>query len=282
MYIAYLRGVRLTGPKDLRGRVALVTGASSGIGEALARELAGRGAKVALVARREQRLKAIAQELASAGLEASAHRCDIRDPESIATSAADVRARWGEIELLINNAGYGRHILFADHTVADIQDMMLTNYMGTVHWIKQVVPAMRKRGRGWIVNVASFAGKIGQADEAAYSASKFAITGLSQGLAQEFAPLGIHVLCVHPTLVKTEMFTEEVMARMPRSSSQRFITADEFARKTLRALARGRTEVVIPALMNGPILLHALFPRWMGQVIGRVKLAALPKARVDE
>jgi short-subunit dehydrogenase len=158
--------------------------------------------------------------------------------------------------------------------------MMSTNYMGTVHFIKQVLPGMRARRSGWIVNVASFAGKIGQADEVAYSASKFAVTGLSQGLAQELAPLGIHVMCVHPTLVKTEMFTPEVMARMPSSAKGSFIEADDFARRTLALLAKGRTEAVIPAHMNGPVMLHALFPQWMGRTVGKVKLAALRKAGI--
>jgi short-subunit dehydrogenase len=270
----------MTGLSDLRGKVALVTGASSGIGEALARELARQGAKVAVVARRKDRLEAIASELTQAGHEARAFACDIREPDSIASTAEDVRDAWGEIELLINSAGYARHILFVDHDPADIQEMMLTNYMGTVHWIKQVLPAMRERRQGWIVNVSSFAGKIGQADEVAYSASKFAVTGLSAGLAQELEPMGIQLLCIHPTLVRTEMFTPEIMARMPDSAGT-FIEADDFARRTLRALAKGRREAVIPSQMKVPIVLNTLFPQWMGRMVGRVKLAALKKAGVS-
>ena len=265
----------MQGLKDPRGKVALVTGASSGIGEALARELAGRGAHVALVARRKDRLDEIAAELARSGSRASAFVCDVRDTDSINATASAVEAELGRIDLLVNNAGYGRHILFADHEAEDIRNMMLTNYMGTVYWTQRVLPGMRERSSGWILNVGSFAGKIGQADEAAYSASKFAVAGLSQALAQELAPSGIHVMCVHPTLVRTEMFTAEVLARMPKASSGSFIEADEFAKRTLRALAKGRTEAVIPGRMRGPILLHALFPEWMGRTIGRVKLAAL-------
>jgi len=270
----------MAGLKDVRGKVALVTGASSGIGEALARALAQQGARVALVARRKDRLESIASELTQAGHEARACVCDIRDPQSIAAAAADVRDAWGEIDLLINSAGFARHILFVDHDPADIQEMMLTNYMGTVHWIKEVLPAMRERRQGWIINVSSFAGRVGQADEVAYSASKFAVTGLSEGLAQELAPMGIQVLCVFPTLVRTEMFTPEIMARMPESAGS-FIEADEFARRTLRALAQGRIEAVIPSHMKGPIILNTLFPQWMGRMVGRIKLAAVKKAGVD-
>jgi len=147
-----------------------------------------------------------------------------------------------------------------------------------VHWIKQVLPGMKARHSGSIINLGSFAGKIGQADEVAYSASKFAITGLSQGLAQELAPQGIHVMCLHPTLVETEMFTPEVMVRMPKSSLGQFISSDEFVRQALDALARGETEVVIPRRMRGVIALYALFPQYMNKVIGRVKMAALRKS----
>jgi short-subunit dehydrogenase len=270
----------MAGSTDLRGKVALVTGASSGIGEALARELALEGARVALVARRKDRLDAITDDLTHAGGEARAFACDVREPAAIAATAAEVRAVWGEVELLVNSAGYARHILFVDHDPEDIQEMMLTNYMGTVHWIKQVLPAMRARRSGAIVNLSSFAGKIGQADEVAYAASKFAIAGLSAGLSQELSPMGIQVLCVYPTLVRTEMFTPEIMARMP-DASRSFMEADDFARRTLRALAKGRSEAVIPGRMNLPIILNALFPEWMGRVVGRVRLSALRKAGVN-
>jgi short-subunit dehydrogenase len=135
---------------------------------------------------------------------------------------------------------------------------------------------MRARGEGWIVNVSSFAGKLGQPDEAAYSASKFAVTGLSEALAAEFAPLGIHVLCVHPVLVRTEMFTPEVLARMPQSTLRQFIEPGDFAERTLRALARGETDAVIPRRFGWVPVLRSLFPRLVGAGVARVKLASLP------
>src|SRR5205814_1446304 len=112
------------------------------------------------------------------------------------------------------------------------------------------LPGKRARRRGWIVNISSVAGKLGQPDEAAYSASKFAVTGLSEGLSYELAPLGIHVMTVHPALVRTEMFTPEVMARMPRGAERTFLEPAEFSRRVLRALARGRYERTLPGYIG--------------------------------
>jgi short-subunit dehydrogenase len=156
--------------------------------------------------------------------------------------------------------------------------MMRTNYMGAVHWIKALLPAMRARGQGWIVNVASFAGKAGQPDEAAYSATKFALAGLSEALGPELAPHGISLLCVHPVLVQTEMFTPEVMARMPRGTDKRFMSPERFACETLEALARGEEDVVIPRRFRGVLVLRTLFPGLMRRIMGRVKMGGLPDA----
>src|SRR5262249_1716822 len=152
---------------------------------------------------------------------------------------ATVLRQLGHVDLLVNNAGYGRHVLFKDHDVEDIERMVRTNLLGVVYTIKAVLPAMRARRQGWIVNLSSVAGKLGQPDEAVYSATKFAVTGLSEGLSYELAPLGIHVMTVYPALVRTEMFTDGVLARMPERAKRTFLEPPAFTREVLRALARG-------------------------------------------
>ncbi len=266
----------MAGLRDVAGRVAVVTGASSGIGAALAVALARRGARVALVARRRDRLEALAKEIERDGGVARVVVADVSSRDSVHDAASDVLAHWDRIDLLVNAAGFARHILFKDHDVSDMERMLQTNLLGCVYWIERVLAPMRARGEGWIVNVSSFAGKLGQPDEAAYSASKFALTGLSEALAHEFAPLGIHVLCVHPVLVRTEMFSPEILARMPRASLRSFIEPADFAERSLRALARGETDVVIPRRFGWVPVLHSLFPRWVGRGVARVKLASLP------
>jgi short-subunit dehydrogenase len=115
-----------------------------------------------------------------------------------------------------------------------------------------------------------------QPDEAAYSATKFALSALSESLAYEVAPLGIHVMVVHPALVRTEMFTPEVMARLPKAAANRFIEPDAFVTATLRALARGEMSIIVPRRFRAITLLRALSPRLIGGALARIKLRALP------
>ncbi len=263
---------------DFANKTVVITGASSGIGAEFGRTLAARGARVALVARRRERLEELSGEIARAGGVSSVHVCDVSQRGAVEAACGDVFERWGGVDLLINNAGYGRHILVTDQEVDDIEAMMRTNYLGAVYWIQSVLPMMRARHSGWIVNISSLAGAIPQPDEAAYSATKFALSALSEALAYEVAPLGIHVKVVHPALVRTEMFTPEVLARLPRQAASAFIEPDAFVAAALRALARGEFSVIIPRRFRLVTLLRALSPGLIGGALARIKLRAVPGA----
>jgi len=265
----------MPGLTDYAGTVGIVTGASSGIGAQLARDLAARGMRVALLARRLDRLTALAAEIGAAGGEAWAVECDVAERASVEAAVAAVLACTGRIDLLVNNAGYGRHVLFKDHDVADMERMIRTNLLGPIYAIKAALPAMRSRARGWIVNVSSVAGKLGQPDEVVYSATKFAVAGLSEGLAYELTPLGIHVMTVYPALVRTEMFTPEVLERMPPRALRTFIEAPEFSRQVLRALERGQHEVTVPRYVGIAYAIRALFPAFHRRMTARLRLPVL-------
>jgi short-subunit dehydrogenase len=260
---------------DFRDRVALVTGASSGIGAQLARDLAGRGARVALLARRADRLETLAAELGG-DRQALAVPCDVSERAAVETAAARVLERWGRIDLLVNSAGVARHALFKDEAPETFVRLMETNYLGVVWAIRAVLPAMRARGEGWIVNVSSVAGRLGQPDESAYSASKFAVTGLSEAVAYEFEPLGIHVVTVYPALVRTEMFTPDVLARMPERVKRTFIEPAEFTRAVLGGLARGAHDVTVPRYVEIAYLMRLLLPRAFRRMTRDLRLPALP------
>jgi short-subunit dehydrogenase len=199
---------------------------------------------------------------------------DVADRAAVDAAVRAVLDRHGRIDLLVNDAGYGRHVLFKDRDVADIERMMHVNYLGTVYATKAVLPTMRAQRRGWIVNVSSVAGKLGQPDEAAYSASKFAVAGLSEALAYELAPFGIHVMTVYPALVRTEMFTPDVIARMPRAGT--FLEPPAFSRRVLRALERGRHEVTVPGYVGIAYAIRALFPAFHRRMTARIRLPVLP------
>jgi short-subunit dehydrogenase len=260
---------------DFRGRVAIVTGASSGIGTQLARDLVARGMRVALVARREDRLLALAAELGGEE-RALALACDVAVRDAVDAAVARVRARWGRIDLLANNAGAARHALFKDEDPETFVRVMETNYLGVVWTIRAVLPAMRARGEGWIVNVSSVAGKLGQPDESAYSASKFAVTGLSEALGYELAPFGIHVMTVYPALVRTEMFTPEVLARMPERVKRTFIEPAELTRALLRGLERGAREVTVPRYVGIAYLVRLLLLGVYHRMTANLRLPGLP------
>lgn len=265
----------MSGPILFRELVAVVTGASSGIGAQLARDLAARGVRVALLARRTDRLDALAREIGVVDGEAFPLRCDVTDRPAVDAAVRQVIDRWGSVDVLVNAAGYGRHVLFKDHQVEDVERMMRTNYLGTVYAVKAVLPSMRSQHRGWIVNVVSVAGRLAQPDEAAYSATKFAVAGLSEALAYELEPLGIRVLAVYPGLVRTEMITPAVLARLPERVAAGAIEPAEVSRAVFRALERGRREVTVPGWMAMAYAVRALFPRLHHRLTARVRLPTL-------
>src|SRR5262249_34750395 len=128
----------------------------------------------------------------------------------------------------------------------------------------------------WIVNFSSVAGKLGQPDEAVYAATKFAIAGLSESLAYEFDPLGIHVLCVYPALVRTEMFTPDVLARMPERVKGSFVEVDFFCARVLAALERGAYEVTVPSYVRIAYVMRLLLPGFFRRQTARLRLPVLP------
>lgn len=251
-----------------------MTGASSGIGAALARAFAARGVRVGLVARRRERLDALAAELGGSA-RALALSFDVGEAGAAPEAVRTILDAWGRLDLLVNAAGEARHVLFKDQDVADIERLVRVNYLGVVRMMKAALEPMRAAGAGWIVNVSSVAGRIGQPDEAAYAASKFAVTGLSESLVYELRPLGIHVLTVFPALVRTEMFTPEVLARMPPGAERSFVEVDAFAAAVLRALERGAHELTVPRSVGIAYVVRALMPRFFRAQVARIRLPVL-------
>ncbi len=195
----------------IRGKTAIVTGASSGLGRAVALLLARRGAAVALVARRRPLLEELAAAIEAGGGRALVVPADVAVREEVRAAFEAVVRAFGTPDILINAAGVGIWKPFADVTEAEHRAMMDVNYWGAFHWIRCVLPEMKKRGRGHIVNVSSGTGKIGLAVTSGYSASKFALTGLSESLHRELLRTKLRVSCVHPGNMRTGFWNEEAI-----------------------------------------------------------------------
>lgn len=191
--------------ESLDGKVALVTGASSGIGEATALALAARGASVAVAGRRRDRLASLVERIETAGGKGLALPGDVSIETDAATSAAETLAAFGRIDILVNSAGVNEAGGIETLTSDQWQKVIAINLMGTIHVCRAVFPAMKAQGTGDIVNISSTAGRRAGWRFAAYSTSKFGLTGFTESLRQEAGPLGIRVSIVEPGATATEI-----------------------------------------------------------------------------
>jgi 3-oxoacyl-[acyl-carrier protein] reductase len=190
---------------DLSGRTALVTGASQGIGRACALELARAGATVALAARNEEKLAAVAAEIAAAGGQAHSFRMDLADEDQIKAAMKAALAQLGKLDILVNNAGVTRDQLLMRMKRQDWDAVLNTNLTGAFLCIQQVIGSMLKQRWGRIINIASINGQTGQAGQANYSASKAGLIGLTMAVAREVGSRSITVNAVAPGFIETEM-----------------------------------------------------------------------------
>src|SRR6187549_395395 len=197
----------------IRNRVAVVTGASSGIGREIALALARGGAAVGLVARRREELESVAQEARAAGARALVAECDVGDDGAVAEAARKVTAELGAVDILVNAAGFAEWRPFAAISDDSHRRMMEVNYWGTFRWIRALLPGMRERRRGAIVNVVAGSGKFAFPGTSGFSASKFAVAGLSEALRRELRGSGVVVSSLYPGSVATPFWNDERIDR---------------------------------------------------------------------
>jgi len=259
------------------GLRAVVTGASSGIGRHLAARLAGGGARVALVARRTERLEALAERIRSAGGDALVLTCDVADREQSLACAREIEQRLGGVDLLVNNAGYGHHRKFLDWDLDDMERMMRVNYFGALYWTKALLPGMVGRKRGWLVFVSSVGGKLAVPEETAYAGSKFALSGFAEALSYEVEDDGVHVMVVCPGTIRTEFFDDEALRRMPPVSRRMMADVEPMVDAILAGLAKGKYEVTFPRFVEMGYVVRAIAPGVMRRGTRKQTLQALAK-----
>lgn len=193
--------------RKLSGTTAVITGATSGIGRETAREFAKTGAKVVLAGRRHERLLELAGEIETSGGQALAVRTDVADQAQVEALIEKCVERFGQVDVLVNNAGVAIASQFEELPLEDFRRLMDVNFWGAVYACRAAVPQMRKRrGGGVILNISSIFGKRGMPFETAYCASKFALAGFSEALRAELMSEGIDVCTIYPGAVETEIF----------------------------------------------------------------------------
>jgi short-subunit dehydrogenase len=223
------------------GSVAVITGASRGIGRAVARAAAERGAQVGLISRSQDELDAVLKEVGGRG---AASVADVSRRDDIERAISELESVLGPADILVNNAGIGAWAAFNDEPVETFERLMRINYLGTIYAMKAVLPGMLARGRGHIVNVASIAGRIGSPFEAAYSASKFAVVGLSEAVAIEVGNKGVGVSIVDPGPVDTDFFDARGVPYA--RSTPKPVSAERVARDVIRVVEKNKLETFIP------------------------------------
>jgi short-subunit dehydrogenase len=256
----------------LEGQVAVVTGASMGIGEAIAKTFASEGASVVMLSRDTARAEA-ARERVRFPERTMALSCDVRNSEEIDRVLALTLHHFKRVDIWINNAGHGLLDSVAQMGMPACRDMFETNFFGAVSAMQAVIPVMRQQGGGTIINISSVAGHIPLPFHAAYSATKFALNAIGKAADVELKKDGIHVLTVCPGYVRTA-FGENAMRgkelKRVRPASVRGIAAERVARATLQGYLKKKREVIVPWTMHVPVKLYQLFPGVVTWAMGRM------------
>lgn len=248
---------------DINSKVVIVTGASSGIGEAAAREFGREGAKVVLAARRVDRLQSLAQEIEAMGAETLVVQADLSKLEDIQKLVAQTVEKFGQIDVLVNNAGFGRLDWLENlDPVKDIQAQIDVNVMGVIQTTRQVLPVMMKQRSGSIINMCSMAGLVGTPTYTIYAASKHAVHGFSEALRREVKPWGIDVSLIYPGGVVTEFSQHAGIKRKTNASTPKFmlLTAEQVGQAVVKLVRRPRRMWIIPWLWSVTAFMNKFLP----------------------
>jgi short-subunit dehydrogenase len=262
---------------ELAGKVVVVTGASMGIGEAIAKLFAGQGASVVLLSRDAGRAEAARLRIGCPE-RTVALSCDVRHAEEIDRVLGLTLHHFKRVDVWINNAGHGLIDSVAELDMAACHAMFETNFFGALSAMQAVIPVMRQQGGGTIINVSSVAGHIPLPFHAAYSATKFALNAMGKAAGVELKKDGIHVLTVCPGYVRTAFSENAVRGselKKVRPSSLRGISAERVARATLRGYRKHKREVIVPWTMHLAVKVYQLFPGMVEWAMGRMANSVL-------
>ena len=265
---------------EFRGKTVLITGGSRGLGLVLAREFAKEKAKIAICARDGEELGRAKKDLEDRGAEVLEIVCDVRDENQVKEMIEAVKGRFGQIDILINNAGVIQVGPLEVQTKEDFEDAMNVHFWGPFYTMQNVIPEMRERGEGRIVNIASIGGKMAVPHLAPYCASKFALVGLSNAMNAELAKDGISVTTVCPGLMRTGSHVNAIFKGKNELEYALFsigdalpvtsVSAETAAEEIIEACRAGKSELVISPQAQIAAKMNALFPELVSGISGLV------------
>ena len=256
--------------RELSGRRILITGASSGIGRALAVQLAQAGAKLALAARSEDMLRELAGALASTGADVAALPADITVEADRSRLMAEVKSRFGGLDVLVNNAGIASWAHFADSSEKILRQIMEVNFFAPAELIRLAIPILVEGQQPAIVNVSSMCGRRAMPGWSEYSASKFALCGLTEALRGELARFDIDILLIVPGLTRTDL-SKHLLLRKGRAKIEfdKGMLPEQVAVRIVQSLRKNKTETVLGSEARWVLLCNKFFPRLTDWLLAR-------------
>jgi short-subunit dehydrogenase len=256
--------------RKIEGSRAIVTGASSGIGRAIAKELARQGGKVVALARREDRLQTLAKEIESDHGNVVCVVGDVTDPAARARCFEAAQTHFGGLDILVNNAGVGAIGPFETADPQRVRRLMEVNFFALVEMTRAALPLLKEGRRPIIVNVSSILGRRGVPYNSEYAASKFAVHGFSESIRAEFSSAGIDVLVVSPGTTSSEFFDRVLESKGgPKWPEHTAVTPETVARATVRAIRRGSHEITPYLWGKVLVLLNRISPWMVDQLMAR-------------
>jgi len=287
LFLAARAAVRRSRWIDLNGKAVVITGGSRGLGLVMAREFLAKGARVALCARDEAELDRAAADLRRRAGDVLALPCDVTDQAQVEQTVRQVESRLGRIDILVNNAGTISVGPLEVMNVGDYEEAMRTHFWGPLYTTLAALPGMRRRGGGRIVNISSIGGKVAVPHLVPYCASKFALTGLSEGMRAELKKDNIYVTTVCPGLMRTgsppnaffkgQHRAEYTLFKLSDSTPLTAMDASRAARRIVLACQRGESEVILSVQAKIAAKFHGLFPGVSSELYGLMN-HALPRA----
>jgi uncharacterized protein len=262
---------------NFKNKIVVITGASSGIGEATAEQFAKKGANIVLVARKKDKLEEVEKKLSKYLIKILVQVCDVSDKEQVKQMSETVIDTFSRIDILVNNAGFVIYGKVEELSIEDIESQMKTNYFGMINCTKYFLPHFLKQNSGHMVNVASVGGSFGVPGIASYCATKFAMLGFSEGLHHELHDTNVGVTVVSPIMVRTALFDHPSFKNFTKHATGISLSSETVANAIIKAANSSRLEIIVPSVVRIGIWIKQTFPFLINPIIGNAFRKQLDK-----